>query len=206
MEHPKPTQKIEQHSKKGDQLVETRARSFQKDFIGALRWRGHGRAGRGWPFARECWICHSFLSVSSFPLPFYFRLFSRGHKETSEVSSRQRANQSNLRLELPLRCPQSCRCATQLSRFCHPQLKIGQLGHKPASLSPNQRRRSPRGSRGLDLKQPQGRELIGTRGGLCATETSKYVFLLSRSTNQKIVDFLLSLGSEKGGPSVRFGC
>jgi hypothetical protein len=42
MEHPKPAQKIEQYAKESNQLVETRARSFQKNLIGALRWRGRG--------------------------------------------------------------------------------------------------------------------------------------------------------------------
>jgi hypothetical protein len=42
MEHPKAAKKIDQYSKECDQLIETRARSFQKNLIGALRWRGRG--------------------------------------------------------------------------------------------------------------------------------------------------------------------
>ena len=42
VEHAKAAQKIQQNPKEGDQLVETRARSFQKNFISALWRRSRG--------------------------------------------------------------------------------------------------------------------------------------------------------------------
>ena len=42
VEHAKAAQEIQQNPKEGDQLVETRARSFQENFVSALRCRGRG--------------------------------------------------------------------------------------------------------------------------------------------------------------------
>jgi hypothetical protein len=42
MEHAKSAQEIQQDPKECDQLIEPRARPFQKNFIGALRRRSHG--------------------------------------------------------------------------------------------------------------------------------------------------------------------
>src|SRR5438046_5747989 len=42
VEHPKPAQKIQQNPQEGDQLIETRARSFQKNFISTLWRRSRG--------------------------------------------------------------------------------------------------------------------------------------------------------------------
>ena len=43
MQHAKAAKEIANHSQKSDKLAEARARAFEKNFIGALRWRGNGR-------------------------------------------------------------------------------------------------------------------------------------------------------------------
>jgi hypothetical protein len=47
VQHAKAAKEIANHPQKGDKLVETRARAFQENFIGALWWRGDGRL---------CWV------------------------------------------------------------------------------------------------------------------------------------------------------
>ena len=41
VQHAKAAKEIANHAQNGNELVKTRARAFEKDFIGALRWRGN---------------------------------------------------------------------------------------------------------------------------------------------------------------------
>src|SRR5256885_2216708 len=51
MKYPKSAQEIPHHPKERDEFVEARTRSFQKNLIGALRWRGDCRVNRARYFA-----------------------------------------------------------------------------------------------------------------------------------------------------------
>jgi hypothetical protein len=45
VKHAKAAKEIANHSQKRDQFIQSRAWSFEKNFIGALRRRGQGRTG-----------------------------------------------------------------------------------------------------------------------------------------------------------------